>query len=66
MILIGIISAYKTVSYTSIKVVAGLVQIKLQLKQVNLTEKIKCDNKRGKIMEKQTKLKMKKIKKKII
>ncbi len=46
--------------------IAGPAPIELQLKQVNLTKKIKSDYKQGKIMEKQTKSKIKEIKKKII
>ncbi len=44
MILVGITLAYRTVSYTSIKVIAGLAPIELQLEQVNLTKKIGENN----------------------
>ncbi len=61
MVMIGITSAYRTVSYTSINVIAGLAPIELQLKQIYLTKKIKSDNNQGKITGKQTKLKIKVI-----
>jgi len=61
-ILIGVISAYKSVSYTATYVISEKVSLDLHSEEINKTKRLQIDRKKGKLTLKQTKEEIKSVK----